>query len=90
VTKKSRAHSADEFGKTDASSSIPSRIGDMGAPSRILLDARVERESGITLQPSTVSTRTLVIILVALFVLGLAIVFGYVLVTGHMPVSTAI
>jgi hypothetical protein len=62
----------------------------MGAPSRILLDARAERESGITPQPSTVSTRTLVIILVALVVLGLAIVFGYILVTGHMPVPTAI
>ena len=90
MTKKSRTHSADEFGRTDAGSSIRSRIGDMGAPSRILLDARVERESGKTPAPPTVSMRTIVIVLVAMVIIGLAIVLAYVLVTGHMPVPGAI
>lgn len=68
-----RRHSSEEFGKsTGAGSPFAGLDGPMiGAPSSIIVDGIAERESGKTPGPPPFTLRTAIIVLVAMFVLGL-------------------
>ena len=68
-----RTHHADEFGKVGSSSVRGLDAPMIGAPASILVDGLVERESGVTPSPWSVSVKGIVIALVVMFVLGLAV-----------------
>ena len=87
MSKASRTHHSDEFGKPASgamsgsnASSIFSRRS-IGAPSAIRIDALVERESGVTPPPPPFSMKALVIGLVVAFLIGIAIL-GLLMVFG--------
>jgi hypothetical protein len=79
VSKASRMHRSDEFGKpasgiisgSNASSLFGRRS--VGAPSAIAIDALAERESGATPPPPPFSMRALVIGLTVVFLIGITI-----------------
>lgn len=76
MSKASRMHHSDEFGKP--ASGVISRSNalsffsrrSIGAPSTITLDAITERESGVTPPPPPFTMKALVIGLVVVFVMG--------------------
>lgn len=75
MTKRSREHSADEFGNP-ASGSIRGLDPPMiGAASSIMVDALVEQESGRTPPPPPVSVRAISIALGVMFALGFVLLF---------------
>ncbi|MDO8963614.1 MAG: hypothetical protein Q7W30_03885 [Coriobacteriia bacterium] len=71
--KPSREHHSDEFGQLPSSGIKGLDAPMIGAAVNITLDGIVERESGVTPSPPTVSVNALVIALVVMFLLGAAI-----------------
>ena len=70
MAKESRTHHADEFGKGTSGAIGGFDPPMIGAPASILTDALVERESGVTPSPWSVSVKGIVVFLVAMFLLG--------------------
>lgn len=73
MPKESRMHHADEFGKSGSSSISGLDAPMIGASTSILVDGLVERESGATPSPWSVSVKGIVIALIVMFVFGLAV-----------------
>jgi hypothetical protein len=79
MTDPSRMHHSDEFGKPPSGvlsrSSAWSLLGrrSIGAPSSILLDEIVERESGTTPPPPPFAMKALLIGLAVMLVIGIAV-----------------
>ena len=70
MSKASRPHSSDEFGKSGSSSLSGLDAPMIGASSSILIDAIAERESGVTPPPPAISVRAVVVALILLFLVG--------------------
>ena len=87
MSKKSRDHTSDEFGKTSGSGSPFAGLdGPMiGAAASILIDGIAERESGITPSPPPISVRTFVIIFVVMFVVGVVGTIVWLQVAPQIP-----
>jgi hypothetical protein len=91
VSKASRRHSSDEFGRPPSGvtslSNAWSIFGrrSIGAPSEIAVDALVERESGVTPPPPPFSMRTMVIFLTVVFLVGIT---GLILLMAFGPQLT--
>jgi hypothetical protein len=66
----SRTHHGDEFGKSGSGTLRGLDAPLIGAPTTILLDGIVERESGETPPPPPVSVKAIVIVLVVMLLLG--------------------
>lgn len=72
MPKKSREHSANEFGRADNATrgvNAPS----IGAPTTIVVDALVERESGHTPSPWSMSVVQIVVAVAVIFLIGLVL-----------------
>ena len=72
MSKASRTHHGDEFGKSGRNALVGCDGPLIGAASTIALDALVERESGATPPPPPFTIRALVIELVVMFLVGVA------------------
>jgi hypothetical protein len=85
MTRGSRGHAGDEFGKAPSSGSAVSGVDGpiIGASSAIMLDALVEEESGKTPPPPPVSVKAVVVVLIVMFLLGLTILA--ILQWSHIP-----
>ena len=70
MSKPSREHHSDEFGKLPSTGIKGLDPPMIGAAVSITLDGIVERESGVTPTPPPISVRTLAIVLLISFVLG--------------------
>ena len=70
MPKKSRTHGSDEFGRPGSSSLSGLDAPMFGAASSIMVDALVERESGVTPPPPRISVKAIVIGLAVMFVIG--------------------
>ena len=73
MRKESRTHTSDEFGKGTSGGIRGFDPPMIGAPTSILIDGLVERESGATPSPWSVSVTGIVVFLVGMFVLGLVL-----------------
>ena len=75
MTKQSRVHSSDEFGRAPSSGDPYAGMDPpmIGAPSSIIIDGLVEEESGVTPPPPPISVRAVVITLVVMFVIGVIV-----------------
>jgi hypothetical protein len=71
MSKPERTHHGDEFGKLGSSAVRGLDAPTIGAPTAITVDGIVERESGRTPSPWSISARAIVIILVVVFVIAL-------------------
>lgn len=71
--KPSREHHSGEFGQLPSHGIKGLDAPMIGAPVSITLDGIVERESGVTPSPPTVSVKAIAIALVVMFLLGAAI-----------------
>jgi len=70
MPKKSRTHGSEEFGRPGSSSISGLDAPMFGASSSIMVDALVERESGVTPPPPLISVKAIVIGLAVMFVIG--------------------
>lgn len=87
MTKASRLHHGDEFGKSGSGSATVGMNGPViGAGAMIAVDGMVERESGATPPPPPFSMRALLIGLVVMFLVGIVIV---VVLTQALPKAPA-
>jgi hypothetical protein len=77
-------HGGDEFGKSPSSSLRGLDPPMIGAPTSIMIDGMVERESGVTPPPPPISVRAMIIGLVVMFLLGLALLTT----VSRLPPST--
>ena len=84
MSRASRQHNSDEFGKTSGSGSPFAGLdGPMiGAAASIIVDGIAERESGKTPGPPPFSVRTAVIVLIVMLVVG---ILGAVAVVRYLP-----
>ena len=73
MSKGSREHHGDEFGKPTSGAIVGLNAPIIGAAPSITLDGLVERESGITPSPWSISVKGIVIFLVAMFLFGLVL-----------------
>lgn len=73
MKRKSRGHDADSFGKPMSGSLRGLNPPMVGAPSAIVVDGIVERESGVAQPPPAVTLRTVAVVVGGLFVLGLLV-----------------
>jgi hypothetical protein len=71
MAKPSREHHSDEFGQPTLGSVRGVDAPQIGAPTNVIIDGIVERESGVTPSPPPFSVKTAIIVLVAMMVLGL-------------------
>jgi len=71
MAKPSREHHSDEFGQPTLGSVRGLDAPQIGAPTNVIIDGIVERESGVTPSPPPFSVKTAIIVLVAMMVLGL-------------------
>jgi hypothetical protein len=87
MSKKSRQHTSDEFGKSSGSSGqfIGLDPPMIGAASSILIDGITERESGVTPPPPPISVRTFVIIFAVMFVIGVVGTIVLIQLTPQVP-----
>jgi len=87
MSKKSRHHTSDEFGKSSGSGSpFAGMDGPMiGAAASILVDGIAERESGITPPPPPISVRTFIIIFAVMFVIGVVGLIVWLRVAPQIP-----
>ena len=70
MAKESRTHHSDEFGKSTSGAIGGFDPPMIGAPGSILTDGLVERESGVTPSPWSLSLKGIVISLVVMLVIG--------------------
>jgi len=76
MSKASRMHRGDEFGKFGAGNATAGMGGPMiGAGAAITVDGIVERESGVTPPPPPISVKALAVIFSVMFVFGIALVW---------------
>ena len=75
-----KAHTGEEFGRPPSSQMVSASTvpGRMAATTQVILDGVVERESGVTPAPPRISIKTIFLVLVALFLIGVAIYVFYV------------
>ena len=75
MSKRSHAHTSDEFGKAPSSGSATAGLNGpiIGEAASIMVDALVEEESGKTPSPPPISVGTSVLVFVVMFLLGLTI-----------------
>jgi hypothetical protein len=73
MTKPSHEHHSDEFGQMPSQAIKGLDAPMIGAPTSIILDGIVERESGVTPSPPVVSVAAIVVVLVVMMIVGLAI-----------------
>jgi len=78
MARKKREHTADEFGRFGSGSSSVGGVlnGPMAGGSAVVVDALVEKESGVTPGPPVISVKSLAVILVVMILAGFA---GYAL-----------
>ena len=77
MTRGSRGHDSDSFGKPMSGSLRGLNPPMIGAPSTIIVDGIVERESGTTPPPPGVTLRTVAVVIGIMFVLGMLVLVGF-------------
>jgi hypothetical protein len=70
MSRESHEHHSDEFGKRTTGSLWGLDAPIIGAPTMVTLDGLVEKESGKTPSPWSLSVKTIVIALVVMFIIG--------------------
>jgi hypothetical protein len=72
-SKDSREHSADEFGRVGSACIRGVEAPTIAAPTLIMIDGIVERESGATPPPPAISVKAIAIVLGIMLVSGVAL-----------------
>lgn len=70
-----REHHSDEFGRVGSSSITGADAPTLGAPGMIIVDGMVERESGATPPPPTITVTMVAVALGVMFLLGVVAMF---------------
>ena len=73
MAKGDREHHADEFGRVGSAAISGADAPTLGAPTMIMIDGIVERESGVTPPPPAISVKAIAIFLGIMILLGIAL-----------------
>lgn len=73
MVKRDRQHTADEFGRVGSASIRGAEMPEMAAPTLIIIDGMVERESGVTPPPPAITVKAIAITLIIMLLIGFGI-----------------
>jgi len=85
MSRKSDQHSADEFGRIGSSALSGLDAPMVGAPTAIIVDGMVERDSGTTPAPPSITVKHVTVALLAMLVLGFLVLGAYGAIFGAKP-----
>ncbi len=85
MKRESRGHDSDVFGKPTSGSLTGLSAPLIGAPSAIIVDGIVERESGATPPPPAITLKMVVVTLGVMLLFGLGVMLGYGALYGPRP-----
>ena len=85
MSRRSDPHSADEFGRVGSSALSGLDAPMVGAPAAIMVDGMVERDSGTTPAPPSITVKHVAVALLVMLVLGFLVLGAYGALFGAKP-----